>query len=336
MRRPTSRADTSEVAYVTDGGTAAKHRGLMDVEAPAILPRMDEEGHTPRRGFARDLVLHTLFSLGLVCLIVTGLRLEKKPSSRAPREATPTAAAAAAVEFSSLAEDELEALVTRQRRAVVAMRRAGTVMETDPAAIELTRSFRNASSRLLAARYGPGPTYRVAIRLLFPRSMGGTPATVVVETAPIDVMPHAVHVFLDAAVTKRLRPDEKWSAAFHRNAGHVLQAFVRAPDLQGLAFQEYDARFPHRKYTLGFAGRPGGPEFYISTVDNTRNHGPGSQGSKTEADSCFAKIVDGFDVVERMRSQPAPKGLGFVTDPGDFIHILGVDILNYFPGTLKS
>ena len=25
-------------------------------------------------------------------------------------------------------------------------------------------------------------------------------------------------------------------------------------------------------------GRPGGPSFYISTVDNTHNHGPGSQG----------------------------------------------------------
>ena len=41
---------------------------------------------------------------------------------------------------------------------------------------------------------------------------------------------------------------------------------------------------------MGFAGRPGGPAFYISTVDNTRNHGPGSQGSKTEADACFGRV----------------------------------------------
>ena len=27
---------------------------------------------------------------------------------------------------------------------------------------------------------------------------------------------------------------------------------------------------------------------------------PGSQGSRTEADSCFAKVVVGFEVVERM------------------------------------
>ena len=30
------------------------------------------------------------------------------------------------------------------------------------------------------------------------------------------------------------------------------------------------------------SGRPGGPAFYISTVDNSQNHGPGSQGSKSE------------------------------------------------------
>lgn len=44
------------------------------------------------------------------------------------------------------------------------------------------------------------------------------------------------------------------------------------------------------QYTLGFAGRPSSSAFYISTVDNTYNHGPGSQGSKTEADACFAKV----------------------------------------------
>ena len=33
------------------------------------------------------------------------------------------------------------------------------------------------------------------------------------------------------------------------------------------------------------SGRPGGPAFYISTVDNSQNHGPGSQGSKSEVKS---------------------------------------------------
>jgi hypothetical protein len=58
------------------------------------------------------------------------------------------------------------------------------------------------------------------------------------------------------------------------------------------------------KYTLGYAGRPGGPDFYVSTRDNTWNHGPGGQvgyEEKSEADPCFAKVVPGYEaVVDRM------------------------------------
>jgi len=151
----------------------------------------------------------------------------------------------------------------------------------------------------------------------YPASLGGESATVTLETAPVALMPHAIHVFLDAALEDR---GEKWTCAFHRNAGHVLQAFLRSSTHKpGLAFQEYDAAFPHEKFTLGFAGRPGGPEFYISTVSNVANHGPGSQGSRTEADSCFAKVVAGFDVVKKMQDQPTPGGMGFVNDRADYI-----------------
>ncbi len=74
-------------------------------------------------------------------------------------------------------------------------------------------------------------------------------------------------------------------------------------------------------------GRPGGPGFYISTVDNTHNHGPASQGSKTEADSCFGRIVKGFDVVERMKKQPGAGPSGFVNSPDNFIRIPSIRIL---------
>jgi hypothetical protein len=69
--------------------------------------------------------------------------------------------------------------------------------------------------------------------------------------------------------------------------------------------------FPHKKYTLGYAGRPGGPDFYVSTVDNTQNHGPGGQGSYEdpgEADPCFAKVVDGFDIVDLMHKSKVKAG----------------------------
>ena len=77
-------------------------------------------------------------------------------------------------------------------------------------------------------------------------------------------------------------------------------------------------------FSYGLVGRPGGPEFYISTVSNVGNHGPASQGSKTEADTCFAKILEGADVVERMRKQPGAKGMGFINNADNHIKIPAV------------
>jgi cyclophilin family peptidyl-prolyl cis-trans isomerase len=166
-------------------------------------------------------------------------------------------------------------------------------------------------------------------------------------------MPYTVNHFLQQ-VSLGL-----WNGcSFHRNAGHVVQggpisnhlnpgAKVRKgfkeADLGSVVFQEYHKDFPHKKYTLGYAGRPGGPDFYVSTVgtfrsivsrqlgnllirhywllshvlftmfilDNTRNHGPGGQqdyAMKSEADPCFAKVIDGFDAVDRMHSLSVQPG----------------------------
>ena len=46
----------------------------------------------------------------------------------------------------------------------------------------------------------------------------------------------------------------------------LWKAMVRGNTRKGMAFQEYSPRFPHKRLTLGFAGRPGGPAFYISTM----------------------------------------------------------------------
>ena len=46
-------------------------------------------------------------------------------------------------------------------------------------------------------------------------------------------------------------------------------------------------------------------------VDNTSNHGPGGQGSyqvKDEADPCFAKVVEGFEAVDRMHKMSKQPG----------------------------
>lgn len=143
-----------------------------------------------------------------------------------------------------------------------------------------------------------------------------------IELAPIDEMPHAVYWFLEQ-VTRGLFD----GCSFHRNAGHVVQGgpapnFLSPPDPQlhkrfqragfyHILFQEYSPKFPHEKYTMGLAGRPGGPDFYVSTANNTKLHGPGGQRSyddPSEADPCFAKVVEGFNVVDRMQLGPVKPG----------------------------
>lgn len=82
--------------------------------------------------------------------------------------------------------------------------------------------------------------------------------------------------------------------------------------------------------TLGYAGRPSGSSaFYISTVDNTRNHGPGSQGSKTEADAVFGSVDSvSIGVVKRMSRQPGAKGgAGFINDGSKHIQIVSMKLI---------
>ena len=46
-------------------------------------------------------------------------------------------------------------------------------------------------------------------------------------------------------------------------------------------------------------------------ADNTRNHGPGGQASyaiKSEADPCFAKVIEGFEAVDRMATASTAPG----------------------------
>ena len=73
--------------------------------------------------------------------------------------------------------------------------------------------------------------------------------------------------------------------------------------LEKVHFQEYNEAWPHLEWTVGLAGRPGGTEFYINKRDNSVDHGPGgfSSDQKANADPCFAKVVKGFDIVNRMQ-----------------------------------
>ena len=264
--------------------------------------------------------------------VVAPVEPVKVQDSKPKAQASLPSAADAASSVSASASGDLQSLrlkVDADVTAVRSLKSSGVVMETDPAAKALIAKTQASVRALLRKEYGSDGPYYVEMDLAFPETMpdfvsSGAAATITIELAPIALVPYVVFYFLELVKNYK-------SGAFHRNAGHVLQAMASVKEggeRRGLAWQEYDAGFPHKKYTLGYAGRPGGPAFYISTVDNTDNHGPASQGSKTEADGCFGRVVRGRDVVKRMMKQPGKtKPSGFVSDSKNFIKISALRVL---------
>jgi len=166
------------------------------------------------------------------------------------------------------------------------------------------------SAKALAKKFGPGP-FRVEMFLEFNHAS----SLVVFDLAPASLMPHSIHLFLEQ-VSRGLFD----GCSIHHNLGHLLwigpdeekgtsiqlQHFKRSL-YEHVAFQEYSPEYPHKQYTIGYSGRPGGPDFYINTIDNTQNHGPHSGRyleEPHEADPCFGKVVEGFDVLDMISKLP--------------------------------
>lgn len=209
-----------------------------------------------------------------------------------------------------------------------AIKKSGRAIEQDREAQTKIPTLQKRIRTYLLNKYGPGP-YMIEMEITLPDYLtapvnagGGKHTRLLIEMAPIEYVPYTNYFFL-AHVVSRFKKGN-----FHRNAGHVLQAMLNLKE--GLkhthfAWQEYSPMFAHQRYTMGFAGRPGGSAaIYVSTVDNIVNHGPGSQGSKTEADVCWGKLADqaSIDVVEVMKKQKGgSKESGFIDDSGNFISI---------------
>jgi len=162
--------------------------------------------------------------------------------------------------------------------------------------------------------------------------------TLIFRLAPLRLMPLSVYLFLSQIA------EGVWSRgtpAFVLRADHVLQACphpcldqsgalaegdlyadLRQVGLESVSFQEYSPEFPHKQYTLGFAGRPrSGPEFYINLLDNSRDHGTpekrkirmgaaedivwdpkvaAAHEAEVEPYPCFGEMIEGFDTVNEM------------------------------------
>lgn len=155
---------------------------------------------------------------------------------------------------------------------------------------------------LSSKRFGPGPhQISVVVDLDDEQDTSSEPkhSEFILELAPVDVMPHSIHLFLSQIA------EGYWSRgtpAIVINPGHVLQACphpclesaslggkysgdpyfeMKKAGIDAVSFQEYNPNYPHEKYTIGLAGRPhSGPEFYINLANNTLDHGPVEQRKK--------------------------------------------------------
>ena len=97
----------------------------------------------------------------------------------------------------------LAAVVADHRSTVAAIKKTKVDMYGDAGAIAAVTALQEATRELLFARYGRAAAYVLEIDVTYPASLGGESATVTLETAPVALMPHAIHVFLDAALEDR-------------------------------------------------------------------------------------------------------------------------------------
>jgi hypothetical protein len=121
----------------------------------------------------------------------------------------------------------------------------------------LQNATQRESKRAAIDRFGEGP-HRVKVSLKLPGDEEGIEHYIVLEMAPLDIMPHAVHLFLEQ-VAHRLWDNTK----IYLNGPHIIQAGPQdyMGDSEGsalqpfldtkldkLAFPEYNPVYPHLPY----------------------------------------------------------------------------------------
>merc|ERR1712241_960278 len=134
----------------------------------------------------------------------------------------------------------------------------------------------------------------------------GDTEVIVIEMAPLNMMPYTVSFFLD-----RVSEGFYDGHAFNINAGHVLIATPMKNDdleLVNTTIQEHNPNYPHLQYTLGFTTQERGRNFYFSTQDNSRPHGEVQE-------TCFARVVEGREIVDRLSKMKNENGnFGLLTE----------------------
>jgi cyclophilin family peptidyl-prolyl cis-trans isomerase len=227
-------------------------------------------------------------------------------------------ASSAVSNSANVASGEMDVAQVKSFQEITALQ--GKLQEGTSQIGSLQQHVQHISKRDAIAKYGDG-VYRVELDLDFPEDsrtgagasggVKGGPNTLILELAPLDIMPHSVYTFLEMVDAGLFD-----GCSFILNAMHVIKAAPLPYDgssaaakvrsftehnLESVAFREYSADYPHEQYTVGFAA-DGSPSFYINTQDNTDIH---------VGDPCFAKIVKGIDTVQRLEQAPTRNGIWY-------------------------
>jgi len=169
----------------------------------------------------------------------------------------------------------------------------------------------------------------------------GDSAWITIELAPIDEMPHTVDTFLSQV---ELGLFDDGGFAFHHNGDNIIlggptrnhltpeetdpgQRFADS-GVAHVLFQEYSSNFPHQRYTVGFANRPSGPDFYFNTQDNSALHGPNGYADDGSADPCFGLVTRGTDIIDRIHDLTGPLEQGDWKELGQYVAVRWIKMLN--------
>jgi cyclophilin family peptidyl-prolyl cis-trans isomerase len=146
-------------------------------------------------------------------------------------------------------------------------------------------------------------------------------------------MPHAIHHFL------RMVEEKLWNGlalVYEANTKLIMatpismddenshtwagERFVRA-NLTHMAYTEYSPTFPpphHRKFSVAFSGRPGGPNFYINLENESE--------FAHEHESTFGVVLEGRDVLMKLSLQKT-SGRGDSQDSKSMLTIESIELL---------
>jgi cyclophilin family peptidyl-prolyl cis-trans isomerase len=156
-------------------------------------------------------------------------------------------------------------------------------------ASDFDQQLQGVSEKAVFSKFGTGP-YRVEVTM-------ANSEFFVLEMISVKEMPHTVHHFLemveyglwDGMTLVHGMGVHSVHAIPQNSRGEYAQKQFDNVRLGSLPFEE-SGGYPDEKYTVSFSKRRG-PDFYINLQDNTEHN---------EFASCFAKVVEGFDVLDRI------------------------------------